>query len=46
MGLLRRLYTRLKKRRIAKKALAKMKEQVRDLTRRNGGWSMEQVVAS
>ena len=76
MGLLRRLYTRLKlrvnesksavdyatnrkllgysfwiapgrvvKRRIAKKALAKMKEQVRDLTRRNGGRSMEQVVA-
>jgi group II intron reverse transcriptase/maturase len=31
------------KRRVAKKALATMKERVRDITKRNGGRSMEQV---
>ena len=36
---------RVVKRRIAKKALATMKEQVRRITRRTGGRSMEQVAA-
>jgi group II intron reverse transcriptase/maturase len=36
---------RVVKRRVAKKALAKMKEQVRFITKRNGGRSIKQIVA-